>query len=104
MRKIAFLSLVYINGLAIFGQAGKYFPIVQGKCKNSKVFIDYRIQQYCSTEFTADWTGGCKNGYADGNGKLTIRSQKANRSFNMTYEGTLVMGKKEGKGNQKLFL
>lgn len=98
------LSLVFLLGQEAFSQTSKYFAASGAKCKSSKVFIDYRIQQYCGTEFTVDWSGNCKDGFADGNGTLTIILKKANYSFNMIYEGILVKGKKEGRGVLKLYL
>lgn len=98
------LSLVILLGQEAFSQTSKYFAASGAKCKSSKVFIDYRIQQYCGTEFTVDWSGNCKDGFADGNGTLTIILKKAGHSFTMTYEGMLGKGKKEGKGVLKFYL
>lgn len=85
-----------------YSQTAKYFAASNEKCKNFKVFIDYRIQQYCGTAFTINWSGGCKDGFAEGKGILAIISKVKDRSFNMTYEGALSKGKKEGKGLLRL--
>jgi len=100
-----FFCLLLVSCFSVsFAQVGKYFNLNGTTCKNSKVFIDHRIQQYCGTEFTVDWSGTCKEGFAHGNGTLIITSKKPDRSFTMTYEGTLSKGKKEGKGVLKLSL
>lgn len=96
-----FLAILVQN---VSSQTGKYFTVSGEKCKNFKVFIDYRIQQYCGTAFTINWSADCRDGYAHGVGKLTIKSEKKDRSFTMVYEGMLVKGKKEGKGVQVLYL
>src|SRR5688572_16790682 len=98
------LFLFLIATVMTYAQTGKYFTASGTQCRGSKVFIDHRIQQYGGSEFSIQWTGGCKNGFADGNGKLVIKGEKTpNRTFTLVYEGNLVNGKKEGIGLQFLF-
>ena len=101
-RSLWLLPFLFIT-VVTHSQTGKYFTISDAKCKNSKVYIDYRIQQYAGEGFSIEWTGGCKNGFAEGTGKLIIKGKKTNRTFTLTYEGNLVQGKKEGNGRQLLY-
>lgn len=104
MKTIILYSSLLIASLDASSQPGKYFTASGEKCKNTKVYIDGRVQQYCGSVFTIEWTGACQDGYASGQGQLTINSKVPDRSFTMTYSGTLNKGKKEGKGTLNLFL
>ncbi len=104
MRKTIFFLLILTESLITFSQTGKYFTATGEKCKGSKVYIDQRIQQYAGSAITIEWTGACKDGFASGNGLLTIALKAYGYSFTMTYNGHLVKGKKEGTGLLNLFL
>lgn len=63
-----------------------------------KVQIDNNCSYYephFQEGMTATWTGGQKDGFADGIGILTI---SINGSLHMTYEGAISMGHIQGKG------
>ncbi len=104
MKKIFIYCCLLLFVTKTNAQTGKYFTFSNAKCKAVKVFIDYRIQEYCGTSFTTSWTGACKDGYAEGSGVLTINSKLTNRAFTLTYEGALKKGKKEGTGFLNMFI
>lgn len=82
-----------------FAQTGKYFTVSEGKCKNAKVFVDHRIQQFADNGIRITWDGNCVNGFASGNGTLFIYCEtKSDGKYGVLYEGNLVAGKKSGQG------
>lgn len=96
--------LALLFAASVFAQTGKYFTATGTTCKNAKVFVDQRVIDYSSSAITLEWTGGCKETFADGKGMLTVISKVPNRSFTLVYEGVLKKGKKEGDGVLDFYL
>lgn len=76
--------------------------------KNVKIYIDKDLQSYGGLfPHILTWTGGYdKNYFANGQGKLVLGfAQKENGARLMvTYDGTMVGGKKQGKGVYRVYL
>lgn len=70
--------------------------------KTDKKDCKYYAQSTPNDVSHATWTGGCKDGKADGEGVLTVYAKKTSKqaklSIEYTYTGTLTLGKLTGKG------
>lgn len=113
MRSTFFSCCLLLFITCVHAQVGKYVTVTDKNHVSCKVFLDYRILQYSGTDVIIHWDGGSSGGYASGTGTLKIDSKvqnqgvldtsAAHRYFHQVYTGTLVKGKKQGKGTLSIY-
>jgi hypothetical protein len=111
MMRSFFLSCLYISLVSsCLGQTHEpFWTDNKGVAsKNVKIYIDKTLQGYGGLfPHILTWTGGYDNKFfANGSGKLVLGFAKKENGTRLmvTYDGTMINGKKQGKGIYTVYL